>query len=343
MTQNQEFYFDKVLSMYIKKVELDDKLVLAAAVSSIRSNQDLQMKINSTEQSFRRYYRKKLVEALRGSNLVLVDDTVIEDLIELPPETTKYEEAIQHMPFPVIFFELDKTLDIEILYGKRINLRGILFGHGRDASPTHQMIRETNGEDINVFYLGLFDERISDKSLPVDIHIDPRDLLIKPSTTVSAFDLLAGEANKTQILGTDISGVEEKKVNLEYTQKVISLCANLINYINAHNVTIKRVERQTTQEYERINRKRASKGKSKLEPLRPYNMIVVEQSVISQGEREAADETGRKMDYREMVRGHFQRYHKREGIIRNWIPRYIRGPDGAPWKENKYRVLNDML
>ena len=204
------------------------------------------MKINTPEQSFRRYYRKKLVETLRSSNLVLVDDTVIEDLVELPPETTKYEEAIQHMPFPVIFFELDKTLDIEILYGKRINLRGILFGHGRDASPTHQMIKETNGEDIDVFYLGLFSEGITDKSLPVDIHIDPHDLLIKPSTTVSAFDLLA---NETRASETDTSSVEEKKVNLEYTQKVISLCANLINYINAHNVTVTKVERQTKQEY----------------------------------------------------------------------------------------------
>ena len=49
------------------------------------------------------------------------------------------------------------------------------------------------------------------------------------------------------------------------------------------------------------------------------------------------------MNYREMVRGHFQRYHKREGIIRYWIPRYARGPEGAPWKENRYRVLNDLL
>lgn len=343
MPQNQELYFDRVLSMYSKKVELDDKLVLAATVSSIvHPDNNLQIKVNSTEQSFRRYYRKKLVETLRGSNLVLIEDTVIDDLVELPPETTKYEEAIQHMPFPVIFFELDKTLDIEILSGKRIALRGILFGHGRNASPTSKMMIETCNEDINVYYMGLFYEGINDKSLPVDIHIDPHDLLIKSTTTVTAIDPFDPLGNKNKQFCVDINPDGTQKVNLEYTQKVISLCANLINYINAHNITINQIERQTTQEYERINRKRESKGKSKLEPLRPYHIIVVEQSFISDKVNEEIDGTGRKMDYREMVRGHFQRYHKREGVIRYWIPRYVRGPEDAPWKENRYRVRNNL-
>ena len=44
-----------------------------------------------------------------------------------------------------------------------------------------------------------------------------------------------------------------------------------------------------------------------------------------------------------MGRRSFPDYHTSEGLITNWIEPYVRGPEDAPWKENRYKVLDDML
>jgi hypothetical protein len=113
-----------------------------------------------------------------------------------------------------------------------------------------------------------------------------------------------------------------------------------VNYINAHNVTIKKTERET-RDIDGVNRKRERKGKKQLTPIKPYHWIDLRPVEIVSGRKR--ETYGRVLEFREMVRGHFQRYHKTEGVVRNWIDPYVRGPDDALWRENRYRLLETML
>lgn len=120
-------------------------------------------------------------------------------------------------------------------------------------------------------------------------------------------------------------------------QRLLDLNVNLIDYINAHNVVIRKVDRGGPI-IDIINRKRIRKGKKSL-PTKPYYWIDVKQSVAS----EESAVRGNPLEYREWVRGHFQKYYTKDGAIKNWIEPYVRGPTDAPWKEKRYRVLDDML
>ena len=123
--------------------------------------------------------------------------------------------------------------------------------------------------------------------------------------------------------------------------QLLDLAINTIAYVNAHNVIIHKQDRnpRNPRDVDRINRKRTAKGKKPIPSLQPYHWIEVRQSVIE----EKKGYEGATLDYREWVRGHFQRYHRANEVVRNWISPYLRGPEDAPWRENRYKILEDML
>ena len=121
--------------------------------------------------------------------------------------------------------------------------------------------------------------------------------------------------------------------------QIPNLCVNLVNYINAHNVTVVRREREVIylDKDERGNKKvRRSK--------QPFHLIVVQDKVIE--EPEEPREVGHwELRWRVYVRGHDRRYRDETGNIRmtTWIDPYIKGPSDAPWREQRYVVLAERL
>ncbi len=137
----------------------------------------------------------------------------------------------------------------------------------------------------------------------------------------------------------DTFSEQHPEIAAQNFRHLLDLCVNIVDYINAHNTTIRRTERIQA-DLEKINRKREKKGKKLLEPLKPYHWIDIVQHTLYDGKRE---KTESRMDYKEWVIGHFEKYHTKKGMIKHWIGSYVRGPDDAPWKENRYKVLDDML
>ena len=142
---------------------------------------------------------------------------------------------------------------------------------------------------------------------------------------------------------------EQDRVREHFT-KITNFCLNLVDYINAHNITLRVVERETrdAREIERINRKREHNGKRPLLALKPFYWVdIIEKTIVKKDSKseELLKQGGSEnaLTYREWVRGHFQRYHTNDGIKKNWINPYVRGPVSAPWKENRYMVLEEML
>lgn len=257
------------------------------------------------------------LHALQDSRIFYVNSAVVESLANLSPMETNYE-AVKHMPFENLFFEMSAPLK---------GIRGFLFGNSRIVDPYFSLPEFSNlvdetfyssvicSEDGNIAsILASMDdvEEYKSKNYPQNIFSPSGDTRRHPLDEISKRDTLA----------------------------FFSLGCNLIDYINAHNVTIRKVDRDS-RNIDRINRKRKQKGKKILEPLKPYYWIDVRESPVGNASQHIGDSSS--MDYREWVRGHFQRYHTREGTVKNWIQPYARGPEDAPLKENRYRVLEDIL
>ena len=138
--------------------------------------------------------------------------------------------------------------------------------------------------------------------------------------------------------GSDYSA----KLNRAGYIRVFNLAVNMIDFIKARNVQTVMVDRGT-RDIEAINRKRARDGKKPIPHLKPYYWIDIRPSTVYQNQG-ALCEGGQSMEYQEMVMGHTQRYHITDGsTLTHWISPYRRGPVDAPFKNNRHRLLWDML
>jgi len=259
------------------------------------------------------------LEALKESHIFYVNSAVVESLANLSPAETNYS-SLEQMPFQSLFFEMSAPLR---------NIRGFLFGNSAVVDPHYRNPPFSNLVN-GTFYSSV-------------ICSEDGDIASILGSTEDIHEYKLGEYPHNILSG---SGGDPRKhpfseISKEDSMAWFSLGANLIDYINAHNVTLKKVDRNP-RDIDKINRKRERKRKKLLEPLKPYYLIDIRESRVSDSESQDKANSS-VMDYQEWVRGHFQRYHTREGMVRNWIQPYVRGPEDAPWKENRYRVLEDML
>jgi len=302
--------------------------------------------------------RRGLVDLLQRSRFFLLNDAVVDDLHHLPHDATN-NEATFHLPFPVMFFELINPLNIKIDTDSTKSLKGMLYGKAKD-NDFHLFLNDSTRVPDDQFTVHLFYDNIVKgrvDTLPDSIFFRlsalPRlafmsgpyfyeyspEVGVVPTLEQGIKNILQ---NKYSRLVNEEMYEQLKPKNPETTrenfERLLDLCINVVDYINAHNVTIRRTERET-RDIDKINRKREIKGKKLLSPLNSYYWIEVKQAEIT----ETRAGKGWIIDYREWVRGHFQGYHTKEGILKHWIQPYIRGPPEAAWKENRYKVLDDML
>jgi len=129
----------------------------------------------------------------------------------------------------------------------------------------------------------------------------------------------------------EIKNIDLKKSS-ELIESLYGFTVNMINYINAHNVTLSEGGNVNPQVKDKIG----------LVHSKPYNIITLKDEEKYVGDYE---ENGRKLDCRIYVRGHPRRLKNDQGIIyrTTWVSPHIRGPEGAPWREQRYQVLADKL
>lgn len=128
--------------------------------------------------------------------------------------------------------------------------------------------------------------------------------------------------------------------------KLANLGINAIQYINAQNVIYRqrnRTEHKTVVQniYEGKNRRKLKKRKNRnIEiDLKPYYWIEVKKDTKYIDRRQGDYEST--LNCRFWVRGHNRYYCDVDGNEKyhRWIEPYVKGPEGAPFKENRYEVL----
>ena len=288
-------------------------------------------------------YFDHAVRGLRDSKVFLLNGAVVDDLYNIPHDSTNYQ-ASMHMPFPIIFFELMDPMPIQTDLDKTRPLRGMLFGKSVAMTYDPQGWAYDDQFSAYLFYgdrqrfmsSDFVEFRIS--RLP-EIRFQSDDKIYTYSPNEGVFDDNSAKRQFLSEVGPllTISEHQNPKIPGETFRGLLDLSVNLIDYVNAHNIVL-RQEFRETRNIDAINRKRLAKGKRPLDPLKPYYWIEVKQSQTGTN-----NDSESKMDYREWVRGHFHRYHTTKGLVKNWVNPYVRGPEGAQWKENRYKVLADML
>ena len=146
------------------------------------------------------------------------------------------------------------------------------------------------------------------------------------------------EEERSKILYFEKKSLKELDHHEVFT-KIPNLCVNLINYINAHNITVIKREREVIylDHYERGKKKKRSENQ-------PFHLVVVQDKVYE--ESEEPKEIGKwKLEERVYVRGHDRRYRDCSGNIRMiiWVSPCIKGPSNAPFANQRYVVLAEKL
>ena len=268
------------------------------------------------------------LQVLRQSKLFLLNGAVVDDLYHMTAEYTDFETATK-LPFPSIFFEFMDSLEVERIYGEKTRLTALMIGQSSATDPFYRWTAKKREMPSGTFSFLFFYDTMKEFDLPDNVTCGAHELhlVLEPK-----------EFKIGTLFETDMLTRPAESMNTNFYSEMVALSLNTISYINAHNVTIRRQDRQNS-DLGRINVRRVRDGKNSLPNLKPYYWIDVRQNEA----RERDEEGESKMDYREWVRGAFHRYHTRTGVVKNWVQPYVRGPNGAPWKENRYRVLADML
>jgi len=121
--------------------------------------------------------------------------------------------------------------------------------------------------------------------------------------------------------------------------KIPNLCINLINYINSHNITIVKRERDIVF-LEKIKKGKQKKRKQKS----PFYLIPIKDEIYI--EPDTRKEIGKwELTERIHVRGHDRKYRDNRGDIKKiiWIPPHVKGPESAPWRNQRYEILAGKL
>ncbi len=324
MTKQRQMFFDHLVSMYTAALQKPHKPDIHVSYRDDR----MQVTDNNAYRAVKRSIINHTLQVLGQSKLFLLNGAVVDDLYHMPPDYTDYETATR-LPFPVIFFELTDPLEVERISGEKTRLTATMVGKSSDTDPFYRWATTQREMPEGTFSFLFFYDTMKEFDLPDNIVCgsDELNLVFKPE-----------EFTHGTLLETNTSTRSDASMNAEVYSKMAGLCLNTISYINAHNVTIRRQDRQN-KNLDEINARRIRHGKKPLPNLKSYYWIDVKRGETS--ERNMEEES--KMEYREWVRGHFKRYHTRNGMVRHWIQPYVRGPEDKPWKENRYRVLADML
>jgi hypothetical protein len=357
-TEMEDMFYDRL----VKRVEKSNKeisnLLSKEVTDSIKKNLIKGDKA-TTGLVINIAKREAFLKVLKNAKVFLIDEMVSDSLYNVRHSNINYESSIR-LPFPQIFFEFKKPFNFKLDDGSEMEVNGALQCY--DYNNPQGILAQGSDKKIpgmldslekNIFLAEFFNKNFSlgdlgNENYSVALRFCVSQL---PKFSIdlnkTAYEV---DPDKNKIIGTDvkrlINHIELKredltdKVNrsfLEDARKKIDLALNLINYINAQNVVVTRKDRETRnlEELSRINARRQRDGKQIIKPLKPYYIIEVKKSYVHEDKQEGGDPEWT-LEYRVWVRGHFRHYQDGNRI---WIEPYVKGPENAPWKENRYSML----
>ncbi len=287
--------------------------------------------------------RANLARVLEKSKLFLIEHEVIDDLASIPHETD-YRE-VMYLPFPRMFFEFTRPLEIMIDEDKSKMIKGMMIGRTKDVEfEPPLMFKEKTDDDFNVYF---FNQQIQDgAALPDAVYLNLQTLpeiefvseffsyKYHPDTGISRTHSGSTPAGRKYL---EQFSHRHPEIARESFQKLLDLCVNTVTYINADNAVLKTADRNPSN-LDQINRKRKKKNKKIMKPFKPVNWIY-----IKPVENNNADSPcGRTLNCSHEVRGHFQSYWSGSGEgkkkIRKWIKAYERGPRDSEHRNSRYKL-----
>lgn len=309
LKSGQNLYYDKMLDRTLEASRFLEK--------------------NGEQQPFFIYNR------LNSSKVFLIDEMTLDNFYNIPHGNMNYEKAVR-LPFPSIFFEFEKGIDITLPHGNKKNLRALLHSGFIDFNESKKVSTKHYDFSKHMDTYLFFNESAlswpvnflsySVGNLPDFLYNSPEGMYrVKNNLTDVIYDAIKKD-----------SEVMPVELDTGDFPKIIDLSLNLVSYINAQNTVIKRWSPDLNK-MKKINKKRLKKGKSEIRIPTPYSWVEVKKNYYdSCQDSNKNDEKSWELKYRVWNRGHFRHYSDGKCI---WIPPYIKGPEDAPWKENRYAAL----
>lgn len=295
---------------------------------------------------------RHMLNTLTDAKLFWIDAMVLDSLMNEPCSWNALRFG-EKFPFPTMFFEFEVNPPYEGLFeefGSPKTLDGLCL-------DTILIPEGTKGVGIKAFsakgdFFAIFshsylsgNSRITEYN--TDIHgrtlLDTREFFLIDGKLFRGTPLLSDE-ERMQVYTNVMNDSPEDYFELEKLEfalqdddslnafKLANLSMNLIDYINAQNVVLRKKGRKR-KEVRRVGKGKHKQVEKRRVPLKPFYWVEVKKE---EQEEAMASERSWTLDYRVWVRGHNRHYQ--DGKV-TWIDPYVKGPPDAPWKNNRYEVL----
>ncbi|MAF35120.1 hypothetical protein CMO91_04715 [Candidatus Woesearchaeota archaeon] len=321
------------------------------------------LEIKKSDANFLEERRSRMYESLSQSEVFIFGPATIDSLLDEPPKT--YEYLINsRLPFPKMYFELLDPMEWQLPLRKNtFQFLGFTLEptKGASAKDRLKLLRKVHGNAAEEkfeecaakeqavgpgYRINTFLERAGAiTTFDFSYHPVEQSIFTGHIDSLDEFYLFMKDEEATVIPYTDeakeMAPLSAGRTPLSWIPgssgflRIANLATNLVNYINAHNVTIISRERRVRRNVpvERGNRDRG---------VRPFHLVVVKDEESEYSGPGAPTWT---LEWRVYVRGHNRRQRNEEGLITrtSWISPFVKGPHDAPWREHRYQVLYDKL
>jgi hypothetical protein len=149
------------------KVDIPDDLFLDNILSSTRKG------LPSSPRNPDEEMRTNLLTRINRSHPIYIPQRIAQRLYEIPHDPLNPEEIFQ-LPSRILYFEFSEPLLVQKVEGEEpLNLKAILYGVSKDASPFAEMIGESADMEGSLF-AALFYQTPTGTLVSQDLlHIDP--------------------------------------------------------------------------------------------------------------------------------------------------------------------------
>ncbi len=361
------WFYDRVMNYHIRGLSDFKGMTERAAARTeklskiIKMQPDLEGLLQENllmEEWYEKQLRIKEAElvVMREAKPFLVGPATIESLINHVPDSFDY--IIEgKLPFDVMFFNLAEGFGMHVpFHDQQINVGGLLFMKSGSSA-----LMKTKSAGLYTAWIYCIDP--SQKMIMMSVKFNPQTtgrfegFILSDEGFAFTIETASGivKYSRTgEIVGDHVSQEDFIKyldngtppvheMQLESSDAttfmgIANLCTNLVNYINAQNTTI--VKRERTVDIlvrnERGKRRRETRKQD-------YYLVAIAKSIVE----EPSVPTGIHWTLQERiyVRGHDRKYRGDNGEIYRtvWIEPYVKGPDGAPWRNQRYQLLGELL
>jgi hypothetical protein len=329
--------YDLILDAFIKDEKRNNmyKSNINNNYSHNYESRDLEVILQSFEGS--NIITRSQYNQLNGSKPILIKPTIIDSLFF---HDSKSSDMIKnfHVPFNDIFFELQKPVDTyHPIKQKEAHISGISYHHkqGKENNSMTLYYKNINSNKLcSSLNFTIFPHKPNVLG-GIYHNFDSNDMVTNKLYLV---DLTQEVLYFSKSDGTPYSKSIKKLKDPLLFQNMNNFSANLINFINSLNVTY---EKRTRKVFSLVINK---KGKTEKRILKkPYYVTRIESKNINLDSDN--QESGRSLTERIYVRGHSRRYRDDVGEIYKtiWIDPFIKGPNDAPFRDQRYELLAKEL